>query len=179
MKKIFRAKICVPAPLAHPSLHKTKGPARKPISGEPPPPPPPSPGAHAIPPPPPQSNFRAAPGGGGGWTRWGGSFSHLFGFAMATRTIEGSQKPMRNKETTRSTRGESQNGKLHCTLCAVWLSKKGAVLEDHVLGENMKQLDGSYAGKPGSHARKAAAQPVPKQAPEAAPQQLPTVNIPF
>ena len=33
---------------------KTKGPARKPISGTPPPPPP-SPGAHAIPPP--QSNF--------------------------------------------------------------------------------------------------------------------------
>ena len=32
----------------HPSLHKTKGPARKPISGTPPPPP--SPSAHAIPP---------------------------------------------------------------------------------------------------------------------------------
>ena len=32
----------------HLSLHKTKGPARKPISGSPPPP---SPGAHAIPPP--------------------------------------------------------------------------------------------------------------------------------
>ena len=33
----------------HPSLHKTKRPARKPISGTPPPP---SPGAHATPPPP-------------------------------------------------------------------------------------------------------------------------------
>ena len=30
------------------------------------------------------------------------------------------------------TQGEGQNGKLYCTLCAVWLSSKGAILKDHV-----------------------------------------------
>ena len=42
----------------HPSLHITKGPARKPISGTPPPP---SPGAHASPPPPPAKQFSGRP----------------------------------------------------------------------------------------------------------------------
>ena len=35
-----------------------------------------------------------------------------------------------------------QNGKLYHTLCAVWLSSKGAILKDHVLGKNKKQPDG-------------------------------------
>ena len=69
-------------------------------------------------------------------------------------TAEGTRQPKRNKETTRrttdclqwaigegigqylcytDTKGESQNGKLYCTLCAVWLSSKGAILKDHVL----------------------------------------------
>ena len=131
------------------------------------------------------------------------SFPHFFDAnSYGYSTTEGSQKPVRrNKEITRSTadclqwaigerilqhvclmnsQGESQTGKLHCTFCAVWLSVKGAILEDHVFGESMKQSDGLYARKPGSHAHKAAAQPLPSQAPEAAPQQLPTiiVNVP-
>ena len=43
-----------------PSFHKTKGPARKPISGAPPPPPSFAGRPCHPPPPPPQSNFRAA-----------------------------------------------------------------------------------------------------------------------
>ena len=112
------------------------------------------------------------------------------------------QKSSRNKETIRSTadclqwaigegigdhlsladsQGESQNGRLNCNLCAVWLSTKGAILKDHVLGKNVKPPDGSYARKPGTHARKAALCPVvPPQAREATPQQPPTiiVNVP-
>ena len=84
-------------------------------------------------------------------------------------TEEGTTQPKRNKETTRSTtdclqwaigedighslcctdtQGEGQNGKLCCILCAVWLSSKGAILKDHVLGKNKKQPDGSYACQP-------------------------------
>ena len=120
----------------------------------------------------------------------------------ASQESQESQKSSRNKETTRSTadclqwaigegigdhlsltesQGESQNGKLNCNLCAVWLSTKGAILKDHVLGKNVKQPDGSYARKPGTHARKAAVCPVvPPQAAEATPQQPPTiiVNVP-
>ena len=119
------------------------------------------------------------------------------------RTAEGTTQPKRNKETTRSTtdclqwaigegigqylcctdtKGASQNGKLYCTLCAVWLSSKSAILKDHVLGKNKKQLDGSYARQLGTHARKAALQPAP--APELEqgqqPPQPPTivVNVP-
>ena len=59
MKKIFRAKICVPAPLvATTVLTQNKGPGTEAYFWNPPTPP--SPGARAIPPPPPQSNFRAA-----------------------------------------------------------------------------------------------------------------------
>ena len=68
---------------------------------------------------------------------------------------------MRNKETTRSTadclqwaigegigehlclkdtQGESQIGKMFCALCAVWLSMKGAILKDHVLGKKCETL---------------------------------------
>ena len=58
MKKIFRAKICVPAPLvATFVLTQNKGPSTEAHFWNPPPPTP-SPGAHAIPLP--QSNFRAA-----------------------------------------------------------------------------------------------------------------------
>ena len=74
---------------------------------------------------------------------------------------EGTTQPKRNKETTRSTtqclqwaigesigqhlcrtdtQGEGQNGKPYCTLCAVWLSSKGAILKDHVLGKNKKGI---------------------------------------
>ena len=84
-------------------------------------------------------------------------------------TEEGTTQPKRNKETTTSTtdclqlaigegirqylcctdtQGEGQNGKLYCTLCAVWLSSKGAILKDHVLGKNKKQPNGSYARQP-------------------------------
>ena len=63
------------------------------------------------------------------------------------------------------TQGEGQFGKLCCIFCTVWLSSKGAILKDHVLGRNKKQPDGSYAHRPGTHARKAALQPAP--APEA------------
>ena len=66
----------------------------------------------------------------------------------ASQESQESQKSSRNKETTRSTadclqwaigegigdhlsltdsQGESQNGKLNCNLCAVWLSTKGAI----------------------------------------------------
>ena len=114
--------------------------------------------------------------------------------------LQGSQKSTRNKETTRRTadclqwaigedigdhlsltdsQGESQNRKLNCNLCAVWLSTKRAILKDHVLGENVKQH--SYARKLGAHARKAAVCPVvPPQAAEATTQQPPTIfaNIP-
>ena len=97
-------------------------------------------------------------------------------------TEEGTTQPKRNQETTRSitdclqwaigggigqylcftdTQGEGQNGKLYCTLCAVWLSSKGAILKDHVLGKSKKQPDGSYASQPRTHARKAALQPAP------------------
>ena len=76
----------------------------------------------------------------------------------ASQESQESQKSSRNKETTRSTadclqwaigegigdhlsltdsQGESQNGKLNCNLCAVWLSTKGAILKDHVLGKNV------------------------------------------
>ena len=120
----------------------------------------------------------------------------------ASQESQESQKSSRNKETTRSTadclqwaigegigdhlsltesQGESQNGKLNCNLCAVRLSTKGAILKDHVLGKNVKQPDGSYARKPGTHARKAGVCPlVPPQAAEATPQQPPTiiVNVP-
>ena len=102
-------------------------------------------------------------------------------------TAEGTTQPERNKETTRSitdclqwaigegigqylcctnTQGEGQNGKLCCTLCAVWLSSKGAILKHHVLGKNKKQPDGSYARQPGTHARKAALQSAPALEPE-------------
>ena len=57
--------------------------------------------------------------------------------------------------------GEGKNGKLYCILCAVWLSSKGAILKDHVLGKNKKQPDGFYARQPGTLAQKAALQPVP------------------
>ena len=96
---------------------------------------------------------------------------HLFSsFCLLMSTVEpdveGTTQPKRNKETTRSTtdclqwaigedigqklcctdtRGEVQNGKLYCTLCAVWLSSKGAILKGHVLGNNKKQPDGSHA----------------------------------
>ena len=84
-------------------------------------------------------------------------------------TEEGTTQPKRNKETTRSTtnclqwaigggpgqylcctdtQGGDQNGKLYCILCAVWLSSKGAILKDQVLGKNKKQLDGFYARQP-------------------------------
>ena len=74
-------------------------------------------------------------------------------------TAEGTTQPKRNKETTRSTtnclqwaigegigqylcctdtKGASQNGKLYCNLCAVWLSSKGAILKDHVLGKKQE-----------------------------------------
>ena len=57
MKKIFQAKICVPAPLVATSvLTQNKGPGTEAHFWNPPPPP--SPGTHAIPLP--QSNFRAA-----------------------------------------------------------------------------------------------------------------------
>ena len=95
----------------------------------------------------------------------------------ATPTIGGSEKPMTNKGATRSSQGESQNGKLHYTLCAVGSSTNGAIPKDHVLGGNVKRWDGAYARKPGSQARKAAAQPGPNQAPEAAPQQPPTIVV--
>ena len=76
----------------------------------------------------------------------------------ASQESQDSQKSSRNKETTRSTadclqwaigegigdhlsltdsQGESQNGRLNCNLCAVWLSTKGAILKDHVLGKNV------------------------------------------
>ena len=120
----------------------------------------------------------------------------------ASQESQDSQKSSRNKETTRSTadclqwaigegigdhlsltdsQGESQNGKLNCNLCAVRLSTKEAILKDHVLGKNVKQPDGLYARKPGTHARKAAVCPVvPPQKAEATPQQPPTiiVNVP-
>ena len=57
------------------------------------------------------------------------------------------------------TQGEGQNGKLYCTLCAVWLSPKGAILKDHVLGKNKKRPDGSYARLLGTHACKATPPP--------------------
>ena len=84
-------------------------------------------------------------------------------------TEEGTPQPKRNKETTRSTtdclqwaigegigqylcctdtKGEGQNGKSYCTLCAVWLSSKGAILKDRVLGKTKKQPNGSYACQP-------------------------------
>ena len=70
MKKIFRAKICVPVPLAATNRPYTKQRARH---GSPfqEPPPPPSPGAHAIPPHPPTKQFSGRPGAerqrGGAW----------------------------------------------------------------------------------------------------------------
>ena len=85
-------------------------------------------------------------------------------------TEEGTTEPNRNKETTRSTtdclqwaigegirqylcftntqEGEGQHGKLYGTVRALWLSSRGASLKDHVLGENKKQPDGSYACQP-------------------------------
>ena len=90
----------------------------------------------------------------------------------ASQESQESQKSTRNKETTRSTadclqwaigegigdhlsladsQGESQNGKLNCNICAVWLSTKGAILKDHVLAKNVKQSDGSYAQYPLVH----------------------------
>ena len=68
----------------------------------------------------------------------------------ASQESQESQKSSRNKETTRSTadclqwaigegighhlsltdsQGESQNGKVNCNICAVWLSTKGAAAE--------------------------------------------------
>ena len=56
LKKLFQAKICVPAPLVATSvLTQNKGPGTEAHFWTPPPP---SPGAHAIPPT--QSNFRVA-----------------------------------------------------------------------------------------------------------------------
>ena len=70
-----------------------------------------------------------------------------------------------NKETTRTTSnclqwavgegigehltltdasGEGGPGKIYCNLCATWLSSKGAVLNDHVLGKNKKNSDGKW-----------------------------------
>ena len=117
----------------------------------------------------------------------------------ASQESQESQKSSRKKETTRSTadclqcaigegigdhlsltdsRRESQNGKLNCNLCAVWLSTKGAILKDHVLGKNVKQPDGSYAWKPGTHAHKAAVcLVVPTHAAEATPQQPPAIIV--
>ena len=116
---------------------------------------------------------------------------------------KGTTQPKRNKETTRSTtdclqwaiaegvgqylcctdtKGASQNGKLYCTLCAVWLSSKGAILKDHVLGKNKKQPVGSYARQRVTRARKAALQTAPAPEPEQGQQlsQPPTiiVNVP-
>ena len=75
--------------------------------------------------------------------------------------------------------GEGRPGKLYCNLCAIWLSSKGAVLKDHVLGKNKKNSAGEWEHQPGSHARKAALQPPPICV-EAPPQPNPTiiVNVP-
>ena len=57
-KKLFRAKICVPAPSAPTSvLTQNKGHDTEPHFSTPPPP---SAGVHVTPPPPPQSNFQVA-----------------------------------------------------------------------------------------------------------------------
>ena len=57
--------------------------------------------------------------------------------------------------------GEGRPGKIYRILCGTWLSSKGAVLKDHVLGKNKKNSDGKWERQPGSHARKAALQPPP------------------
>ena len=37
---------------------------------------------------------------------------------------------------------EGRPGKIYCNLCATWLSSKGAVWKDHVLGKNTRNSDG-------------------------------------
>ena len=109
-------------------------------------------------------------------------------------------EPKRNKETTRSTSDclqwaisegisehlrltDAQNqenvGKLYCILCAIWLSTKGAILKDHVLGKTVKQADGSKVRKPGGHAAKVAKVPVqpPAPTPEPVCSQPPTIVV--
>ena len=69
LKNLFRAKICVPAPLAATSvLTQNKGPGTEAHFRNAPPPP--SPGAHAIPPPPPAKQFSGRPGC---TDEWGGT----------------------------------------------------------------------------------------------------------
>ena len=93
------------------------------------------------------------------------------GSQESTTPLSQSDGIKRNKETTRSTSdclqwavgegigehfrltdasGEGRPGKLYCNLCAIWLSSKGAVLKDHVLGKN-KNSAGEWERQPGSH----------------------------
>ena len=65
-------------------------------------------------------------------------------------------------------------GNCDCILCAIWLSSKSAFLKDHVVGENVKQPDGSRVRKLGGHASKVACS-VPAMEPP--PQLVPTIVV--
>ena len=133
------------------------------------------------------------------WLTGVGAFLSLcFLVSTVEPTQAGATQPKRNKETTRSTanclqwaigehigqylrstdsQGESQNGKLHCVLCAVWMSKKGAILKNHVLGKDKKHSDGSAVCLPGTHADEAEVPPTPARQEPEQPQHPPTIIV--